>query len=159
MEQAKKPNAAIVALIVIVLIGAVAGGAFYVVNNKDTTTGSQQEVITPPSDTPSQGSDAVAETFKDGVYTATGSYLSPGGEESVGVEITLKNDVITSATVSPHAASSTSTQYQGEFVANFKPLVIGKDISEVRLSRVAGSSLTSGGFNEALEQIKSEAKS
>lgn len=157
MEQAKKPNAAVVALIVIVLVGAVAGGAFYVMSNKDTATQSQEETPTPAPDTSSEA-ESSSESFKDGTYVATGSYLSPGGEESVDVEVTLKDDAITDATVSPHPASSTSTQYQGEFVANFKPLVIGKDISEVHLSRVAGSSLTSGGFNEALDQIKSEAK-
>lgn len=158
MQETKKPNKAIVALIVVVLLAAVAGGVLYVVNNKDATIQSQEETTTPSSDASSEV-EASTKAFKDGAYTATGSYLSPGGEESVDVEVTLKDDVITDAKVNPHPASSTSTQYQGEFVANFKPLVVGKDISEVRLSRVAGSSLTSGGFNEALDQIKSEAKS
>jgi hypothetical protein len=37
-------------------------------------------------------------------------------------------------------------------------LVVGKSVDEVSLSRVAGSSLTSLGFNNALTQIKEDAK-
>ncbi|WP_447589312.1 hypothetical protein [Microbacterium lacticum] len=36
--------------------------------------------------------------------------------------------------------------------------VVGKDIDDVSVSRVAGSSLTSGGFNDALETIKADAR-
>ena len=36
-------------------------------------------------------------------------------------------------------------------------LIVGKDIDEVSLDKVAGSSLTSGGFNAAVESIKSDA--
>ena len=35
--------------------------------------------------------------------------------------------------------------------------VVGKSIDEISVSRVAGSSLTSGGFNHAIETIKAEA--
>ncbi len=34
--------------------------------------------------------------------------------------------------------------------------VVGKDIDEIQVSRVAGSSLTSGGVNAAIETIKGE---
>ena len=37
------------------------------------------------------------------------------------------------------------------------PKRVGKDIDEISVSRVAGSSLTSGGFNQAIDAIKSEA--
>ena len=36
-------------------------------------------------------------------------------------------------------------------------VVVGQDIDEISVSRVAGSSLTSGGFNRAIEEIKAEA--
>ena len=36
-------------------------------------------------------------------------------------------------------------------------LVLGKDLDEVSVSRVAGSSLTSEAFNQAIDKIKTEA--
>jgi hypothetical protein len=159
MQDAKKPNAAVIAIIIIVLVGAVAAGTIYVLKSRETSESSTMQ--TSASQMSESGSDKempmAASMYKSGTYMATGGYLSPGGQESVDVEVTLSGDTITAATVTPHAATSTSTQYQGEFVANFKALVVGKDIDEVKLSRVAGSSLTSGGFNEALDKIKLEA--
>lgn len=160
--DAKKPNKAIIALIVVALLAGVGGGAFYLTNKNsgDTTTDSTSESTTEdiPSATTDQPADvADADAYKDGTYSATGSYISPGGSESVDVEITLTGDAVTAATVTPHAASGTSVQYQTQFVNNFKALVIGKDIDDIKLSRVAGSSLTSTGFNEAVEQIKIDA--
>ena len=155
MQEAKKPNPAIVAVIIVVLVAAIAGGTYYLMNRKDETEGMTTDSSTqqPSAETPtaSQGS------YKNGTYSATGSYISPGGQESVDVEVTLKDDIISAATVTPHPAAATSTQYQSEFVNNFKALVVGKNIDEVKLSRVAGSSLTSGGFNEAIEKIKDDA--
>lgn len=155
MQEAKKPNAAVIAAIVVVLLAAAAGGAYYIMNRKDETgtegTTTDTSTQQPAAETPANTS------YKNGTYTATGSYISPGGQESVDVEVTLENGIIASAAVTPHPAAATSTQYQSEFVNNFKPLVVGKSIDEVKLSRVAGSSLTSGGFNEAIEKIKDDA--
>lgn len=95
--------------------------------------------------------------YKDGTYTATGGYVSPGGPDTVNVSVTLANGIITDATVVSGANDSTSSHYQGIFIANFKPLVVGKNIDDVALSKVSGSSLTSGGFNQALTKIKAEA--
>jgi uncharacterized protein with FMN-binding domain len=95
--------------------------------------------------------------YKDGTYSATGSYISPGGPDNVTVSVTLANGIITDATVTSGAHDPTSSHYQGIFIANYKPLVIGKNIDDVVLSKVSGSSLTSGGFNDALTQIKAEA--
>jgi hypothetical protein len=96
--------------------------------------------------------------YKDGTYMATGSYMSPGGLDHVGVSLTLKNDIVTDATVTPEPGDKTSAYYQGMFVANYKPLVVGKDISTLQISKVSGSSLTSIGFNDALKQIEVQAK-
>ena len=41
---------------------------------------------------------------------------------------------------------------------NVKTLVVGKKITDVKLDKVSGSSLTPKGFNDALEQIKTLAK-
>jgi len=100
---------------------------------------------------------AAAGTYADGTYTATGSYSSPGGTETISISLTLSDDVITAATAEGEATGGPSSQYQGEFEENFAALIVGKDIDDVSLDKVAGSSLTSGGFNAAVETIKSDA--
>lgn len=101
---------------------------------------------------------ASGSTYQDGTYTATGTYTSPGGTEEVTVTLTLTGDVITAATAEGGATKPPSSQYQAEFVDNFAALIVGKDVADVSLDKVAGSSLTSGGFNEAVETIKSQAR-
>lgn len=96
--------------------------------------------------------------YKDGTYEAEGSYQSPGGAESVGVSITLQGDVVTAVTVTPEAKSGNSKQYQTAFASGISGEVVGKKIDDLKVSKVSGSSLTSGGFNQALETIKGEAK-
>ena len=100
---------------------------------------------------------AAASTYADGTYTATGSYSSPGGTETISISLTLSDDVITAATAEGEATGGPFSQYQGEFEENFAALIVGKDIDDVSLDKVAGSSLTSGGFNAAVETIKSDA--
>lgn len=111
-----------------------------------------------PTPTPAPAAPTPASAYKDGTYSATGNYGSPAGAETIGVTITLKSDVIADAVVEAHATNPRSKIMQADFVANYKPLVIGKKIDEVRLTKVSGSSLTSTGFNEALAKIKAQAK-
>ena len=96
--------------------------------------------------------------YKDGTYSATGSYMSPGGQDQLGVTVTLVNDIITSAVVTNGAGDDTSERYQQKFIAGYKQFVIGKNITDVNLTKVSGASLTPIGFNDALSQIKAKAK-
>ena len=50
-----------------------------------------------------------------------------------------------------------SEEYQAKFIGGIAEAVVGQDIDEISVSRVAGSSLTSGGFNQAIEAIKADA--
>jgi uncharacterized protein with FMN-binding domain len=97
-------------------------------------------------------------SYKDGSYTADGSYQAPSGTESITVELTLKDDTVTEITVTPHATDPTAKQHQGEFVGGIADQVVGKDIDTLNVTRVSGSSLTSGGFKIALEAIKEQAR-
>ncbi len=129
-----------------------------------TTSVAGETTSTPPVDTTGTTTVTVppatkpVSVYKDGTYTATGSYVSPGGPDQVGVTLTLKNDLITDITVTPMPGDRESAQYQNKFISGYKPLVVGKDIATVSLSKVSGSSLTSRGFNAALAQIKTQAK-
>jgi uncharacterized protein with FMN-binding domain len=98
-----------------------------------------------------------AAVYKDGTYSASGSYQTPESTETITVSITLKNDVVTDVQVSGEPQRPESQQYQSQFVGGISDVVVGKDIDQLSVSRVAGSSLTSNGFNEALQQIKAEA--
>jgi len=157
--QETKPNKALVAVIVVVLLAAAAAGVVYVLNKdketSDTSSDQTPTTSTSTNETPTTGSSTG--TYKDGTYSATGSYVSPGGNESIDVTLAITDGKVTTASATTHAATSTSSQYQSEFTSNFKNLVVGKSVDEISLSRVAGSSLTSNGFNDALEQIKDKA--
>lgn len=95
--------------------------------------------------------------YADGTYTATGAYRTPETVEEIEVTITLAGDVITAVEVSGDPQARESEQYQGQFIGGISNEVVGENIDEIDVKRVAGSSLTSGGFNEALEAIRAEA--
>ena len=95
--------------------------------------------------------------YVDGTYTAEGSYATPESVETVSVTITLAGDVVTAVEVTGDTQTRESVQYQSRFIGGIAEVVVGKNIDELSVSRVAGSSLTSGGFNQALEAIKAEA--
>jgi len=96
--------------------------------------------------------------YKNGNYSATGSYDSPGGTENVSVSLTLTNDIITNVSVTSGAYDRRSQSYQNIFIANYKQYVIGKNIASVNLGKISSSSLTPIGFNDALLKIKAQAK-
>jgi hypothetical protein len=77
--------------------------------------------------------------------------------ETIVVTVTLQDDVITAVDVSGDPQKRESEEYQGRFIGGIAEVVVGQDIDAISVSRVAGSSLTSGGFNEAIATIKSEA--
>lgn len=104
----------------------------------------------------SAGGDTSA-TYADGTYTATGTYTAPSGKEEVGVELTLEGDTVTAVTVTPTATDRQAAGFQQQFADGIAAEVVGKDIDSLNVSRVAGSSLTSGGFNSAVDTIKAEA--
>ncbi len=97
-------------------------------------------------------------TYKDGNYDVVGNYNAPSGPEQIKVKVTLQNNVVTDATVIGSASRSQSARYQSIFIDGFKPLVVGKNIDQLNLSRVSGASLTTNGFNDAIAKIKAQAK-
>lgn len=119
---------------------------------------------TGPSDTdagastaPDSGSASGGGAYADGTYTAEGSYATPESVETIEVTVTLADDVITDVEVTGDPQKSESEEYQGRFIGGIADVVVGQDIDEISVSRVAGSSLTSSGFNQAIEAIKAEA--
>lgn len=103
---------------------------------------------------PAGGADA---SYADGTYTAEGTYSTPESVETVTVTVTLEDDRITDVEVVGDPQKAESRLYQGRFIGGIAAEVVGKDIDEIQVSRVAGSSLTSGGFNAAIAEIKQQA--
>ncbi len=143
------------------LIIICAGVAVYLFSSKtvnaptpitNTTPGTGTVATVPPVVTQQGG-------YKNGTYAADGAYTSPAGTEMLGVSVTLTNDVITDAQVSVKAQVPASKHWQQVFTDNYKQYVVGKNINEVNLTKVSGSSLTPKGFNDAIQKIKTQAKS
>ena len=96
--------------------------------------------------------------YKDGTYTLESDYTSPGGAQSIKVSLTLKDGFITDSTVTPEATDLESKEHESDFVSAYKQYVTGKSISGLKLSRVAGASLTTQAFNNAVTKIAASAQ-
>lgn len=138
------------------LAGTVAGCAPSTESTPAAPAGSTAAESTPSAgaSTPSSSGSG----YKDGTYSADGTYVSPNGTETVGVQLTLASGTVTDVQITQHPSNPNTRKFQGEFAGGIAAQVVGKNIDELKVSKVAGSSLTSGGFNQALEQIKSEAR-
>ncbi|MDX2375842.1 hypothetical protein M4I32_03400 [Microbacterium sp. LRZ72] len=103
------------------------------------------------------GSAAAAGPYTDGTYSATGSYVTPETVETIEVTLTLEGDAVTAVEVVGDPQTAESEQYQSRFIGGISDEVVGRGLDEIDVDRVAGSSLTSGGFDEALASIRAEA--
>ncbi len=112
------------------------------------------EATTTASSTPPL---AVTE-YKNGTYSASGTYKSPAGIEIVNVSVVLENDIVTETSFKGMAENPKSIGFQEQFANGYRALVIGKNIDTIKLTKVSGSSLTPIGFNDALGKIRDEAE-
>lgn len=97
------------------------------------------------------------QTYADGTYTAEGEYATPDTVERIEVTITLTDNVIASVDVTGAPMRPETVRFQGQFVEGIADEVVGVAIDRINVKRVAGSSLTSGGFNKAVDAIKAQA--
>ena len=95
-------------------------------------------------------------TFRNGEYSARGVY---GGAPSyITVDVELRNGIIMDVEVTPMPENNaTSRDFQERFAAAVPAVVEGKHISEVRVGKLAGSSGTNVGFNNAIDHMKDQA--
>jgi uncharacterized protein with FMN-binding domain len=139
------------------LAGTVAGCAPSAAEAPSANTGAAGSTAAAPSG----GSTSLAGSggsYKDGTYSADGNYTSPNGTETVGVQLTLAAGKVTDVQITQHPSNPNTRKFQGEFAGGIAAQVVGKNLDEITVSKVAGSSLTSGGFNQAVGKIKSEAQ-
>lgn len=161
MESSTGPNKALIGIIVVALIAVIATAVIVMSANNSANDTSNETASISPSASPSSSTESTTNSsseLKDGTYSATGSYQTPGGQESIGVTVTLTGGTITDASVTQQGKTGEAEEYQAKFASGFKSQVVGKKIDEVSLTRVAGSSLTPNGFNNAIDDIENQAK-
>lgn len=123
-------------------------------------SGSDDTTATTSTSAPAgaDSADSANGSYKDGDYDAEASYANPAGSSEVKVELTLADNKVTAVKVTPEATNGTSRGFQSQFAGGVSGEVVGKSLDEIKVSKVAGSSLTAGGFNKAIEQIKADAR-
>jgi hypothetical protein len=86
------------------------------------------------------------------------SYKSPAGEDKVGFTVVVDQDnVIIDVKTSVLTEHEISKKRQESFAAEIPSVLKGKKLSELaKIDRVGGSSLTTGAFNNSLEQLKAQ---
>ena len=104
--------------------------------------------------TATQASDG---SYKDGTYTADGSYRTPETVEKISVSVTLSAGTVTKVSVTGDPQAAETKHYQAQFIGGISAQVVGKKLDEISVDKVAGSSLTSKGFTQALAAIRTEA--
>jgi uncharacterized protein with FMN-binding domain len=158
--RSKSALAAVVGapLVSAVLVGVLAGCASTTSDSSSSSSGGTSSGSTSAtSTTDDSSSSALATSYKDGTYTTDSDYTSPGGQEEIAVKVTVKNNVVTAVTVSTVSAQGEGAQYQARFENAISSAVVGKSLSGLSVSTVAGASLTSTAFNSALGSIRSDA--
>lgn len=124
------------------------------VSQAPATSGSSSSSSTPET------SAAASTKYADGTYSANGSYSPKAGLiEEISVTLTIANDAVTDVEITSTPKERETQEYQSKFIGGISDEVVGKAIDDLNVSRVAGSSLTSEGFNKALDTIKAEATS
>lgn len=120
-------------------------------------TDSETSSTSPPAavETDPPAAAGTAAGYRDGEYSATGWY---GGLPShQDVTLTIDDGTVTAVQINTPADNATSLGYQERFAAALPEAIIGRDIDELDVDRLAGSSGCSQGFMDALAQIKAEA--
>ncbi|UYK40048.1 FMN-binding protein [Microbacterium terricola] len=143
-------------------LGIVAAGVGFVACSAEANPGANSSAANADSTSPTPSTavtkapaTATDTDYADGEYTATGWY---GGLPSHhDVTLTIDDDVVTAVEITTPAEDETSLGYQRRFAEALPGAVIGRNIDEIALDRLAGSSGCSEGFMAALAKIKDQA--
>lgn len=97
-----------------------------------------------------------AAAYADGTYQATGWYGSLPSHQDL--TLTIEDDVVTDVVLTTPAEDSTSLSHQQRFAEAIGEEVIGTDIDDIVIDRLAGASGCSEGFMNALAEIRAMAR-
>jgi flagellar basal body-associated protein FliL len=131
MDKTRSQNKALIAIIVVVLLVA-AASVVMAMDRGQEQTATSNETTSKNADSntdTSTGSNTTATdagAYEDGTYQSTGAYRTPGGQESIGVTVTLAGGVITDASITQNASGGEAEEYQERFTNAYKSEVVGK---------------------------------
>lgn len=100
----------------------------------------------------------VTYTYKNNTYNESTTAYTPGGAEDVIFKFGLQNDVVTSVEIVSTPTNPRSPRYEENFISGIQQIVGMKLDSLGSFSAVNGASLTTGAFNDAVAQLKVDAK-
>lgn len=124
------------------------------------TTTSTSSTSSSTSDTSSSSSTTSSSTatYKDGAYTASATYSVPhGGSNSISATVTVAGGNITAVTTHDNYTDGESAMYIDSFESRVSSTVVGTSLADASFSRIGGASLTTVGFNNVLDTIRSQA--
>lgn len=117
-----------------------------------STPTSQAPTLKPTSTLPTKSS----KRTESQTFNVTGNYISPDGPESINVKLTLSDGLVQDVVVTPNTQDKSSLRWQQAFASGIKEVVVGKNIANLSVDKVSGSSLTGKGFNDALDKIRAK---
>ena len=134
-------------------------GLFIIIISSIILVSNNQKNTKQVSESSSSSISIKSDLYKDGTYTTSGNYNTPGGQESIEVTLALKNGLINTVSTSSSAKERQSQQYQMLFKEKISGLVAGKTLDKGTVGgSINGASLTGKGFNEALKKIADQAR-
>lgn len=117
-----------------------------------TTTGSNMTGTTVTTGSVS-GNTAKPSAKLNGTFHLVKGYPSPGGPETMDATVVIKDDIITAVSAKNVAIAAKSKFMQDKFIEGIAGQIVGKNIKDVQVSHVNGSSLTAKAFNDALHAL------
>jgi hypothetical protein len=117
-----------------------------------TDAGKTENAETAGTDEPKDVSEDRAEDA-----TVVASYKSPAGDEKIGFKVVVDGSgVITDANTEVMAEHAISQKLQTSFAQALPEKIKGKKLSELGpIDKIGGASLTTGAFNDSLDELKS----
>jgi len=123
-------------------------------DNSTTTTPVTNNTATPTVPTATTPSTTTTGGYKDGTYTASANYSVPHGQQNtINVTLTVAGGVITAVSTTNTYSDNESGMYVDSFKSGLSAKVVGTSISGASFSRIGGASLTTAGFQTALDTI------
>jgi hypothetical protein len=144
-------------IIVGVVVVALAGVGIWQLNKTDSVVPEQNAQNSTSTPSVEEAPTVTTTKYRNGTYSAEGTYTSPAMKEEVAITLVIENDIVTDATFTGKATNEVSVKLQDFFAQGYKAQVVGKNINSISLTVVNGSSLTPKGFEDALVKIKAQA--
>ncbi len=145
------------AFLVLLSVFGIVAFSYFKIQTPDIKTMDSQENVLLTSIPASSSPIPEQEESLDKTFTSTVSYNVPeNGVQSLSITVTLNENIITNISILQSKGAGKSRNYQNNFEASYKSLVLGKDIKSVSLSRVGGASSTTNAFNQAIKSINSQ---